>query len=749
MDARVSPKSPQRPLSRTMARPAPEYKAHDIGQLWNVVTNYGSFGDPEASSTGRPSMEWPAGKKSNYLYDASIMVTTILNGEKLSSNYFYSIQEWEPSEGTKFLIGNDQVAAVTTPKSIKDSWAKFDDLAPDTDHFPLGIEIIRQGLSWSMPEYDDFIAYEISVINTGLNGDLKDVFISFWYDLDVATIDVSEAHIDDLVDFDGWDGFDTVTDEVDWVDPHDLDGDGLTGYDIYGWPFADPKNVTSDSEDFGYLPEKAAPDGIFDEYTLLIDVEGPPVFADASVTIGDYNIEPGDTLRFASGDIVRGYKIPRSMSYMYDYDNPTSSDDDTGERELVPPATGFAGGRVLYADPTEADYYFEPADSAHQRVVRTYSHQWWNWESDPDNDAEFFDYITGQHEFSKGFKFLPNPLDVGAPTFDYRFLHSVGPYDIAAGDTVRIVWIEGVGEGLEGLRVNIDKSLAAYYTGSAWSSPYNPSAPDADVHWRLPAPPPTPNLSYSPGTRSIELVWDNIAEITPDTKTGKIDFAGYKVYRAKYSPSNWKLIHLMYNKDIFAGEPILYVTNTEGDTLGSVTRDAAPAIVNTFIDTGGTTFWGSPVERPINGIPYYYALVAFDTGDPISGLPPAESGRSNYKKNDAGAPIAVVPKTVYEDPEATYDLAKIKVVPNPYLGTGVFERIYESQVNFIHLPPAAKISIFSMTGDLIETIQHTDGTDSENWNLLSRNGQAIVSGLYLFVVETENDSYVGKFVVVR
>ena len=60
--------------------------------------------------------------------------------------------------------------------------------------------------------------------------------------------------------------------------------------------------------------------------------------------------------------------------------------------------------------------------------------------------------------------------------------------------------------------------------------------------------------------------------------------------------------------------------------------------------------------------------------------------------------------------------------------------------------------IFTMTGDLVETIYHDNGTDAELWDLISRNNQKAVSGLYVYVVETEQPKYekfVGKFVIVR
>jgi exopolysaccharide biosynthesis protein len=35
------------------------------------------------------------------------------------------------------------------------------------------------------------------------------------------------------------------------------------------------------------------------------------------------------------------------------------------------------------------------------------------------------------------------------------------------------------------------------------------------------------------------------------------------------------------------------------------------------------------------------------------------------------------------------------------------------------------------------------------WNLISRNGQDVVSGIYLFVVDSEQGQQRGKFVIVR
>jgi hypothetical protein len=82
---------------------------------------------------------------------------------------------------------------------------------------------------------------------------------------------------------------------------------------------------------------------------------------------------------------------------------------------------------------------------------------------------------------------------------------------------------------------------------------------------------------------------------------------------------------------------------------------------------------------------------------------------------------------------------------------------------FIHLPAKCTIRIFSLTGDLVATIDHDDPTrqaleqndnvprpiGQEEWNLLTESGRAIASGVYVFTVESEFGRQVGKFVVIR
>ncbi len=84
---------------------------------------------------------------------------------------------------------------------------------------------------------------------------------------------------------------------------------------------------------------------------------------------------------------------------------------------------------------------------------------------------------------------------------------------------------------------------------------------------------------------------------------------------------------------------------------------------------------------------------------------------------------------------------KIYVVPNPYVGYSVIEPTNwlpgatrgERRVYFENLPPRCTIRIFTINGDLVQTLQHETGMDNarENWNLLNRDGFSGAYGVYV------------------
>ena len=735
---------------------------HSIGTLWSCVSNHGVYGNADFQW---PNFDWPGGTTNAYNWEGRFWCGAIVEGEDRCSHADYGNYEFYPVAGSGPLFtdpGGSQRMGVryisgSAATSILDSYVEYDDKATMLGHYPLGVRVLQRGLSWSMPDYDDFLAFEIAIINEGTK-DYEDFFVAWIFDADNCYLDATDANIDDLVDYDGWDGPDSKTDELgvgvpynrgDIVDPLDWDGDGNTGYDEWGVPYGDPDNP-------GYDESLVEPDGFPDEYTLMIDEA-------RGRRIAFKHPEVADSI------VVTGFAVPRNMSYIYDGDHLNTPEQDFQEREQKPyPCDGYIGGRLIYTPirlPAEGVYYnysgpeYAPSDS----LMMPYCHSWWNWESDPGSDTEKLEYMDGRHVAMKGKRYMVNPhhSDFNAPVFDYRWLESTGPFDFAVGDTLKFVYAVAVGRGLQGLRQHLDNALQAYYAGSDSTDPYHPSDFDSDIHWLLPAPPVGPVLNYSAGDRKVTLVWDNVAEITPDVKDNELDFRGYKIYRSLYKPAGWQLIYAFDNID----EPVFVVT-TEGDTVNTDNPVDLPSVPpdHTFCDpdsleydeaTGSyLTPWGRAVDPPINGLPYYYTIVAYDYGrEGPPPLAPQESSRSNYKTDPAtGAPTGVVPLVYYEEVGETPTVDDVQVVPNPYLGTAIWERQYHDKIMFINLPPVCKISIFTLTGDLVQEIYHDEnsefaGTDREPWDLISRNEQSVVSGLYIYVVETEDDKKVDKFVI--
>jgi hypothetical protein len=63
----------------------------------------------------------------------------------------------------------------------------------------------------------------------------------------------------------------------------------------------------------------------------------------------------------------------------------------------------------------------------------------------------------------------------------------------------------------------------------------------------------------------------------------------------------------------------------------------------------------------------------------------------------------------------------------------------------------ATIKVYTLAGDLVQTIVHAGapGDGEARWNLISRNGQDVESGVYLFTVSSPLGHKVGRFVLIR
>lgn len=153
---------------------------------------------------------------------------------------------------------------------------------------------------------------------------------------------------------------------------------------------------------------------------------------------------------------------------------------------------------------------------------------------------------------------------------------------------------------------------------------------------------------------------------------------------------------------------------------------------------------------------YYFAVTTFDFGYPFIGVEPLESGIL------VNAILIYPLETAKEVVEKGLDVV---VVPNPwkisesdnYVRMGWQKDIgaFDERITFLNLPAKCTIRIYTLDGDLVKEIIHDKDESAgdatvESWNMVSRNTQKIVSGIYLFSVESaDGRMQVDKFVVIR
>jgi len=97
------------------------------------------------------------------------------------------------------------------------------------------------------------------------------------------------------------------------------------------------------------------------------------------------------------------------------------------------------------------------------------------------------------------------------------------------------------------------------------------------------------------------------------------------------------------------------------------------------------------------------------------------------------------------------DLNKIRVVPDPYIVSNTWENSqFGKKLMFNHLPNECEISIYTIAGDHIRTINHQNNLGYEFWDMRTYNDQFIAYGLYIYVVTTPSGlKKVGRFLVIK
>ena len=147
-------------------------------------------------------------------------------------------------------------------------------------------------------------------------------------------------------------------------------------------------------------------------------------------------------------------------------------------------------------------------------------------------------------------------------------------------------------------------------------------------------------------------------------------------------------------------------------------------------------------------VEWYVNVTAFDYGSPESGLSALETSKT------VGVDSAFALSGWVEVQQENLD---VFVYPNPYRIDGDYgERGFEGRnpliirppdrtrvIHFANLPPKCMIRIYTLDGDLVRELVHDKSPSDpqashDEWNMITRNTQMVVSGLYYWTVEDED-----------
>jgi hypothetical protein len=242
----------------------------------------------------------------------------------------------------------------------------------------------------------------------------------------------------------------------------------------------------------------------------------------------------------------------------------------------------------------------------------------------PANQVRLGDKESLWSNLAPGFFDVPTSIVNNRPERgeDGDFIYGSGYFPLLAGSTERfsLALVYGGGKG-GSVQDDIDDLLKNKRTVQKIY----------DANYQFPTPPDKPTLTAVPGDRQVTLYWDRVAEASIDPVLQVKDFEGYKLYKS--TDPNFSDVFTITDATgtTRAYQPLVQYDLKDGirgffQSNGDLYQASAGLSFNLGDDTGlQHSFVDKDVE---NGRRYYYALVAYDRGDPVAGIFPSENTKT-------------------------------------------------------------------------------------------------------------------------
>jgi hypothetical protein len=96
---------------------------------------------------------------------------------------------------------------------------------------------------------------------------------------------------------------------------------------------------------------------------------------------------------------------------------------------------------------------------------------------------------------------------------------------------------------------------------------------------------------------------------------------------------------------------------------------------------------------------------------------------------------------------ALANLNEVKVYPNPYKPNS---GLGHTKITFTNIINESTVKIYTLTGELVRTLRDELALGEVNWDAANDDGQKVASGLYIFLVESNDSKHkTGKLAIIK